>query len=133
MLSSDSIASLGEGRAESIYDQNSPVMSYLLGALDQIVSGTGLMLVFKLALFLDRDRDTLAGDLSTIIRRRIGDRPVSIPAANTLSDPGDLEGCRDGDRTFDVGRTRVFREEDGKQSGTFLSPIFPLLRFCSET
>ena len=51
MLSSDSIASLGEGRSGIIYDQNSPVMSYLLGWLDEIVSGTGLMLILQVAVF----------------------------------------------------------------------------------
>ena len=51
MLSSDSIASLGEGRSGIIYDQNSAVMSYLLGSLDRIISGTGLMLIIQLAVF----------------------------------------------------------------------------------
>jgi len=51
MLSSDSIASLGEGRSGIITDQNSPVMSYLLGALDQIIPGTGLMLIVQVAVF----------------------------------------------------------------------------------
>src|SRR6185369_15247028 len=51
MLSSDSIASLGEGRSGIIYDQNSPVMSFLLGALDQIISGTGLMLILQVSVF----------------------------------------------------------------------------------
>ena len=51
MLSSDSIASLGEGRSGIIYDQNSPVMSFLLGALDQIISGTGLMLILQASVF----------------------------------------------------------------------------------
>jgi hypothetical protein len=51
MLSSDSIASLGEGRSGVIYDQNSAVMSYLLGWLDSIVTGTGLMLVLQAAVF----------------------------------------------------------------------------------
>src|SRR6187549_308043 len=51
MLSSDSIASLGEGRSGIITDQNSPVMSYLLGSLDHIIAGTGLMLIIQVAVF----------------------------------------------------------------------------------
>ena len=51
MLSSDSIASLGEGRSGIIYDQNSAVMSYLLGGLDQIITGTGLMMILQVAVF----------------------------------------------------------------------------------
>ena len=51
MLSSDSIASLGEGRSGIIYDQNSPAMSYLLGWLDHIIPGTGLMLIIQVAVF----------------------------------------------------------------------------------
>ncbi|MEO6335047.1 MAG: hypothetical protein ABIO91_08700 [Pyrinomonadaceae bacterium] len=51
MMSGDSIASLGEGRSGIIYDQNSPLMSFLWGKLDMFVPGPGLMLTLQLAVF----------------------------------------------------------------------------------
>ncbi|HUR97087.1 MAG TPA: hypothetical protein VMZ26_03355 [Pyrinomonadaceae bacterium] len=51
MMSGDSIASLGEGRSGIIYDQNSPVMSFLWGNLDRLVAGPGLMLALQLGIF----------------------------------------------------------------------------------
>jgi len=50
-MSPDSIASLNEGRSGIIYDQNSPLMSYLWGCLDQLVAGPGLMLILQVAAF----------------------------------------------------------------------------------
>ncbi len=51
MMSPDSIASLAEGRSGIIYDQNSWIMSYLWGGLDQLVAGPGLMFVLQVGVF----------------------------------------------------------------------------------
>lgn len=51
MMSADSIASLGEGRSGIIYDQNSPLMSFLWGKLDSVIAGPGLMLTLQLGIF----------------------------------------------------------------------------------
>ncbi len=51
LMSPDSIASLGEGRSGIIYDQNSAIMSYLWGFLDEVVAGPGLMLVLQAGVF----------------------------------------------------------------------------------
>jgi hypothetical protein len=51
MMSGDSIASLGEGRSGIIYDQNSPLMSFVWGGLDRVVAGPGLMLALQLGIF----------------------------------------------------------------------------------
>jgi hypothetical protein len=51
LMSPDSIASLNEGRSGIIYDQNSPIMSYVWGRLDNLIPGPGLMLIFQLGIF----------------------------------------------------------------------------------
>ncbi len=51
MTSGDALASLNEGRTGIIYDQNSPLMSFLWGTLDQIVAGPGLMLILQVGIF----------------------------------------------------------------------------------
>jgi hypothetical protein len=51
MMSADSVASLGEGRSGIIYDQNSPLMSFLWGKLDSVIAGPGLMLTLQLGIF----------------------------------------------------------------------------------
>ena len=51
MMSPDSIASLNEGRSGIIYDQNSPLMSYLWGCLDLLVAGPALMLALQVGTF----------------------------------------------------------------------------------
>lgn len=51
MMSPDSIASLAEGRSGIIYDQNSAIMSFLWGGLDQLVAGPGLMFTLQVGVF----------------------------------------------------------------------------------
>ena len=51
MMSPDSIASLNEGRSGIIYDQNSPLMSFIWGLLDQILEGPVLMFTLQIAIY----------------------------------------------------------------------------------
>lgn len=51
LMSPDSIASLSDGRNGILYDQNSAIMSFVWGGLDQLVAGPALMLVLQLSVF----------------------------------------------------------------------------------
>jgi len=51
LMSPDSIGNLTDGRSGNFHDINSPLMSYLWGNFDKIISGPALMLIFQTLFF----------------------------------------------------------------------------------
>src|SRR5689334_9430002 len=51
VMTPDSVASLEQGRTGIYSDINSPVMSWLLGRLDTLLAGPGLIFVIHIAIF----------------------------------------------------------------------------------